>query len=244
MLMGIRHRETIAVCAMTISKAARAAGVGVETLRFYERKGLIEQPPRPRDGGYRVYPDDTVHRVRFIRRAQELGFSLREVADLLALRQASRADAGDVQHRALAKLRDVDAKIAHLQRMRAALTDLLAGCPGEGALRGCSILGALEQAGDSPLRTSSPAPAATPSLREDDQESAMQTVKLHIDGMHCDGCAEIVRRVLERQAGVAGVSVSHADGEARVAIDTTRVSVERLVEVVDAAGYRAGVEEA
>ncbi len=59
---------------LTISKAARKAGVGVETIRFYERKGLIEQPPKPRGTGFRVYPDETVQRVRFIRQAQELGF--------------------------------------------------------------------------------------------------------------------------------------------------------------------------
>ena len=71
---------------MTIGKAAREAGVGVETIRFYERKGLIDQPLRPREGGFRIYPDHAVHRVRFIRKAQELGFSLSEVEDLLALR--------------------------------------------------------------------------------------------------------------------------------------------------------------
>ncbi|GGX86512.1 MerR family transcriptional regulator [Litchfieldella qijiaojingensis] len=130
--------------ATTISKAAKAAGVGVETIRFYERKGLIAQPPKPRDGGYRVYPDDTVRRVRFIRRAQELGFSLREVADLLSLRLASHADAGDVRRRAMAKLQDVDEKIERLQHIRQELTELLAHCPGEGALQCCSILGALE----------------------------------------------------------------------------------------------------
>ena len=65
--------------ALTIGKAARGAGVGVETIRFYERKGLIEQPRKPQDAGFRVYPEETVHRIRFIRQAQELGFSLREI---------------------------------------------------------------------------------------------------------------------------------------------------------------------
>ena len=64
---------------MTISRAAKNAGIGVETIRFYERKGLIRQPPKPSEGGYRIYPQETVARVRFIRQAQEIGFSLREI---------------------------------------------------------------------------------------------------------------------------------------------------------------------
>ena len=67
---------------LTISKAAKNAGVGVETIRFYERKGLIEQPPKPLDNGFRVYPEETVQRVRFISQAQEIGFSLREIEEL------------------------------------------------------------------------------------------------------------------------------------------------------------------
>lgn len=229
--------------ATTISKAAQAAGVGIETIRFYERKGLIEQPPKPRDGGYRIYPEDTVRRVRFIRRAQELGFSLREVADLLSLRLDERADAGDVQRRAMAKLQDVDAKIAQLQRIRRGLAELLERCPGKGELQCCSILGALEQV-DIPLRRDPPRkPMGDPLLPDDVQEGTMQTVKLRIDGMHCDGCAEIVRHILERQSGVLGCSVSHEDGEARIAIDTARVSVEQLTKAIIEAGYRAHVKE-
>ncbi|MFC3284930.1 MerR family transcriptional regulator [Litchfieldella rifensis] len=227
--------------ATTISKAAQAAGVGVETIRFYERKGLIEQPPKPRDGGYRVYPDDTVRRVRFIRRAQQLGFSLREVADLLSLRLASHADASDVQRRAMAKLQDVDEKIARLQRIRRGLAELLARCPGEGALQCCSILGALEQEDISIPHASPHEATGNPSLRHDTRENAMQTVKLRIDGMHCDGCVEIVRHVLERQSGVLGCSVSHENSEARVAVDTTQVSSEQLAKAIEEAGYRARV---
>ncbi len=71
---------------MTIGEAARRAGVGVETIRFYERRKLISQPPKPSGGGYRSYPEETVDRIRFVRQAQELGFSLREIVDLLSLR--------------------------------------------------------------------------------------------------------------------------------------------------------------
>lgn len=131
---------------MTISRAAVAAGVGVETIRFYERRGLIEQPPRPRDGGYRVYPAGTVRRVRFIRQAQELGFSLREAAELLSLRSDETAQAVDVRGRVRAKLTDVDAKLRRLQEIRRGLEGLLAACPGRGPVDGCSIIEAIERA--------------------------------------------------------------------------------------------------
>lgn len=74
--------------AMTISKIAHVAGVGVETIRFYERKGLIERPVKPFEGGYRIYPDETAQRIKFIRRAQEIGFSLREIEELLSQRRS------------------------------------------------------------------------------------------------------------------------------------------------------------
>ena len=82
---------------MTISKAARAAGVGVETIRFYERKGLINQPLKPVDAGFRVYAEETVQRVRFIRQAQQIGFTLREIDELLALRADPSTDSSDVR---------------------------------------------------------------------------------------------------------------------------------------------------
>ena len=126
--------------AMTIGRLARKAGVGVETIRFYERKGLIEQPRRPHNGGYRAYPEETAHRIRFIRQAQELGFSLREVQDLLSLRADPKSDSADVRARAAAKLAEVTRKITELERIRGALEDLIAACPGRGALRNCSIM--------------------------------------------------------------------------------------------------------
>jgi len=130
---------------MTIGRAAQAAGVNVETIRFYERRRLIEQPPKPAYGGYRIYPESIVRRVRFIRRAQDLGFSLREISELLSLQTTASADAADVRERTMDKLRDVDEKIERLQRIRKSLTDLLASCPGEGALSCCSIYEALER---------------------------------------------------------------------------------------------------
>ncbi len=128
---------------LTISKAATKAGVGVETIRFYERKGLIEQPPKPLDTGFRVYPEETVQRVRFIRQAQEIGFSLREIAELLSLRADPSADCSDVREQATMKLEEVNRKITQLEEIRGALEDLIAACPGRGALRACSIMDAL-----------------------------------------------------------------------------------------------------
>ena len=128
---------------LTISKAAKKAGVGVETIRFYERKGLIEQPPKPLDTGFRVYPEETVQRVRFIRQAQEIGFSLRETAELLSLRADPSADCSDVREQATMKLEEVNRKITQLEEIRGALEDLIAACPGRGALRACSIMESL-----------------------------------------------------------------------------------------------------
>lgn len=128
---------------MTISKAARRAGVGVETIRFYERKGLIDQPPKPETSSYRTYPEQTIERIRFIRQAQELGFSLREIQELLSLHTDPRADAADVRARATEKLDDVNDKIRRLQYIGQALETLIAACPGRGELDTCSILEAL-----------------------------------------------------------------------------------------------------
>ena len=129
--------------AMTISKAASKAGVGVETIRFYERRGLIQKPRKPKGDGFRVYPEETVQRIRFIRQAQEIGFKLREIDELLSLQSDPSADCADVRDRAAAKLEEVNRKIVQLENMRGALEELIAACPASGALRACSILQAL-----------------------------------------------------------------------------------------------------
>lgn len=128
---------------LTIGKAARQAGVGVETIRFYERRGLIEQPPKPNSAGFRLYSTDTVRRIRFIRQAQRIGFSLREIQELLSLEANSSADCGEVRAKATAKVEEVDRKITELKQIRAALEEVIAACPGRGELRACTILDAL-----------------------------------------------------------------------------------------------------
>jgi len=129
-----------------ISQAARAVGMGVETIRFYERKGLIRQPPRPA-GGARDYGGETLARLRFITGAKQLGFSLAEIAELLDLRDAPDAGCRLVQARARVKRTDVQARIEGLMRVRDALDALIETCPGEGDLSGCSIMEAIEGPG-------------------------------------------------------------------------------------------------
>lgn len=127
---------------MTTGVLARRAGVNVETIRFYERRGLLPEPPR-RDSGYRVYSDDDLRRVRFLRRAAELGFTLAEAADLLALRLDAGADRADVRARAAEKLADIEHRIADLTRMRDTLAHLVEACRGHGHTDDCPILDAI-----------------------------------------------------------------------------------------------------
>ncbi len=133
---------------MWIGTVAKRAGVGVETVRFYEREGLIDKPAKPVNGGYRSYLPEIVDRIRLIRQAQSLGFSLKEIDDLLSLRADPAADCADVRARAQAKLGEVNRKIARLTTIQFALRNLIQACPGEGvAARCCSILDALEPGG-------------------------------------------------------------------------------------------------
>lgn len=125
-----------------IGQVARQSGVGVETVRFYEREGLIPQPPRP-ESGFRRYPQDVVSRIRFIQRSKALGFSLREIKELLLLRVDSATSCGEVKKRAEAKIDDIERKIYALQEMRKALARLTAACRGKGPTGECPILEAL-----------------------------------------------------------------------------------------------------
>lgn len=128
---------------MTIGQLARRAGSDVETIRYYERRGLL--PPPPRSGnGYRRYPPDAARRLRFIRRAKTLGFTLAEIGELLSLREAGNNRAA-VKELARARLADLDARLADLQRMRDALADLDQRCTGHGTVSGCPIIEALDQ---------------------------------------------------------------------------------------------------
>jgi MerR family transcriptional regulator, copper efflux regulator len=133
---------------LTIGEVARQAGVGVETIRFYERRGLIQQPTKPRERGFRVYAPDQIKRIKFIRQAQQIGFSLREIEELLSLRADPRADCSDVRTQAVAKLEEVSRKIEQLRRIETGLKALIAVCPGQGGIQACSILDTLAGSGD------------------------------------------------------------------------------------------------
>ena len=129
---------------LSIGQVARRAGVGVETVRFYEREGLLEEPAR-RASGYRQYPEAVVKHIRFIKRAQQLGFSLKEIAELLTLRVDGQTECSQVKERAAAKLTEVERKIVELQRMRQALLHVTSLCAGEGPKGRCPLLDALDQ---------------------------------------------------------------------------------------------------
>ncbi len=128
---------------LTIGKAAHRAGVGVETIRFYEREGLIEEPPRG-PSGYRHYPEPVVQRLLFIRRAKELGFTLNEIKDLLSLRRDSGSTCADVKERAESKIASVEEKIRVLRSMKKALVKLTESCNGRGPVNECPILDSLD----------------------------------------------------------------------------------------------------
>ncbi len=128
---------------MTIGRAAEAAGVSVETIRFYERKGLIAQPRIAAGSSFRIYPETTVRRVRFIRQAQRLGFTLNEAGELLSLQEDTDADCAIVFDRAQTKLLDIRKRIAQLQDIETALDALARTCPGSGATDDCPIIEAL-----------------------------------------------------------------------------------------------------
>jgi MerR family transcriptional regulator, copper efflux regulator len=128
---------------LTIGKIAKQAHVRVETLRYYERTGLIARPPRS-ESNYRLYPQETVRRVQFIKRAQELGFSLREIMELLALRAAPESPCADIRTRALDKIRAIEEKIRTLHAMKHTLAQLVAECSGQGEITDCPILASLD----------------------------------------------------------------------------------------------------
>jgi MerR family copper efflux transcriptional regulator len=125
---------------MTIGRLAKRVGVNLDTIRYYERNGLIPEPIR-RASGYRVYEDADVRRLRFILRAKELGFTLAEIGELLAL--SADRDVRGVKRRAEQRLDQVEHKIKELQRVRRGLKTLIDACPGHGELESCPIVAAL-----------------------------------------------------------------------------------------------------
>lgn len=130
---------------MKIGQLAREAGVPIDTVRYYERHGLLPEPTREASG-YRVYQRADVDRLRFVRRAKRLGFTLVEVRELLALSDHRGDDMAELRAAAAGKLVGIEHKLAELTRMRAGLHTLISACPGHGELRECPILHALADA--------------------------------------------------------------------------------------------------
>lgn len=131
----------------TTGSVARGAGVGVETIRFYEREGLIGKPPRT-PSGYRQYPEDVIERVRFIQRAKDLGFSLAEIRELLALSVRPGSECDDVRLRAEAKIADIEARMRDLDAMRRVLAELTRACATGKPTSECPILECLSRGGE------------------------------------------------------------------------------------------------
>jgi MerR family mercuric resistance operon transcriptional regulator/MerR family gold-responsive transcriptional activator of gol and ges genes len=128
---------------LTIGRLAKQAGVNIDTVRYYERRGLLS-PDAYRDSGYRLYDPEAARKLRFIKNAQELGFTLKEISGLLRLRVSNRARCRDVKRRAQAKLDDVDNRIQRLESIRRVLRELLRTCHSGRTTNHCPILRSLE----------------------------------------------------------------------------------------------------
>lgn len=127
---------------LTIGAVAKRVGVAIDTIRYYEREGLLPEPLR-RASGYRSYDEGTIAQLRFIRRAKELGFTLEEIRELLALSADRQRGVKAVKKRAEQRLAAIEQRIAELQRVRDGLAQLVASCPGHGRPEECPILRAL-----------------------------------------------------------------------------------------------------
>jgi MerR family transcriptional regulator, copper efflux regulator len=128
--------------AMTIGAAAKRAGVKIDTIRYYERRGLLAKPDRNL-AGYRTFNETTVQRLRFIKRVQELGFTLNETKQLLTLRITPGTTCVDVRRKAEKKIADIGRKIRSLNAMQSALRELVSACTAEGPASECSLLATL-----------------------------------------------------------------------------------------------------
>lgn len=128
---------------MKIGDLADRTDVSIQTVRYYERRGLIPEPPRT-DGGFRTYPERTISRIRFIKRAQKLGFTLGEIGELLALRGGSETASDEVRRTASAKLEEIEEKLRALEEIRDALSGLIRRCEEAAPTGDCPILDEFE----------------------------------------------------------------------------------------------------
>ena len=128
---------------LTIGQVAKEIGITVEAVRFYEKQGLIAKPQRS-ESGYRQYQPETLKRIRFIQRAKDVGFTLKEIDDLLTLRKKPNTSCIDIKLKALEKIENVDRKLNDLKNIRSSLTQMVMRCDANGELGDCPILEFLE----------------------------------------------------------------------------------------------------
>jgi len=203
---------------LTIGQLAKKAGVNVGTIRYYERRGLIPEPPRS-SSGYRQYSQEAIARIRFIKRAKELGFSLREISELLSLRVEPDTTCGDVRRRAEAKLIDIERKIEALGRMKRALMELIASCQGRGPISECPILEALNAEEEEEGGEGSMAPKRKVEIFSAGCPVCEEVVEL-VNRIACPACevsvldvkdAQVARRA--RELGIRSVPAVVIDGK-------------------------------
>ncbi|MCA1853657.1 MAG: MerR family DNA-binding protein, partial [Beggiatoa sp.] len=210
---GSKLREGVARVEERAGGLERSRGALAEGVAACTAGGLVK-PSSHRSSGYRDYNSDAVRRVRFIRRAQALGFTLEEIAGLLRLRITPGMDCAPVRARTAAKLADVEERLVELERIRDALAKLVSACPARGPVIHCTILDTL----DSDAGEDTPSPMRRFG-RHKIGDNNMKLLELRIEGMHCDGCASTIEALLAREPGVKSVSVSHAAGQGRVLYD-------------------------
>ncbi len=129
---------------MLIGETAKKAEVNIETIRYYERKGILALPKKSASG-YREYSGETVAKIKFVKNAQYLGFSLKEIQDLLALKVDKNSDCSDVKSRALSKISEIKEKITALKEMQKSLEVITHKCSGKGPVSTCTILNAIDE---------------------------------------------------------------------------------------------------
>jgi Zn(II)-responsive transcriptional regulator len=130
----------------SIGQVAKQSGVSVETVRYYEKEGLLEVPER-KESGYRQFKGDAIARLSFIQQAKKLGFSLKEIGELLSIKSDANTVCNDVKQLSQEKLVNIENKIKMLQRMRKSLKKLIDVCPGQAPINDCPILDALQKKG-------------------------------------------------------------------------------------------------
>ena len=130
----------------SIGQVAKQSGVSVETVRYYEKEGLLEVPER-KESGYRQFKGDAIARLSFIQQAKKLGFSLKDIGELLSIKSDANTVCNDVKQLSQEKLVNIENKIKMLQRMRKSLKKLIDVCPGQAPINDCPILDALQKKG-------------------------------------------------------------------------------------------------